>query len=120
MIKTKRFFSGLSAFLVFLWISIPTLAQQNDVETDSTIYELDEIIISASKYEQSPQSVGRNVTVISQDEIQNAVYTNVSELLAQQQSVHMIGAGQTPGSLQQGFIRNANSNHSVVLIDGVR
>ncbi len=116
----KRLSSGLFALMAFLWITTPTMAQQHNVEADTTIYELDEIIISASKYEQSPQSVGRNVTVISQDEIQNAVYTNVSELLAQQQSVHMIGAGQTPGSLQQGFIRNANSNHSVVLIDGVR
>ena len=106
--------------MAFLWITTPTLAQQQDSETDTTIYELNEIIISASKYEQSPQSVGRNVTVISQDDIQNAAYTNVSELLAQQQSLHMIGAGQTPGSLQQGFIRNANSNHSVVMIDGVR
>ena len=120
MTTTKRSLSGLFALMTFLWITTPTLAQQNDVETDSTVYELDEIIISASKYEQSPQSVGRNVTVISQDEIQNAVYTNVSELLAQQQSLHIIGAGQTPGSLQQGFIRNANSNHSIVLIDGVR
>jgi len=116
----KQLFSGLCALTVFLWMTTPILAQQNDIETDSTIYELDEIIISASKYEQSPQSVGRNVTVISQEDIENAVYTNVSELLAQQQSVHMIGAGQTPGSLQQGFIRNANSNHSVVMIDGVR
>ena len=120
MTITKRLLSGLCALMAFLLISVPTLAQQNDVDTDSTIYELDEIIISASKYEQSPQSVGRNVTVISQDDIQNAVYTNISELLAQQQSVHMIGAGQTPGSLQQGFIRNANSNHSVIMIDGVR
>ena len=120
MTITKQLFSGLCALAVFLWMTTPTLAQQNDVETDSTIYELDEIIISASKYEQSPQSVGRNVTVISQEDIQNAVYTNVSELLANQQSLHMIGAGQTPGSLQQGFIRNANSNHSVVMIDGVR
>lgn len=117
---TKRILSGLCALMAFLWMTTPTLAQQNDVERDSTIYELGEIIISASKYEQSPHSVGRNVTVISQEDIQNAVYTNVSELLANQQSLHMIGAGQTPGSLQQGFIRNANSNHSVVLIDGVR
>lgn len=116
----KPILSGLCALMTFLWITTPTMAQQNDVETDSTIYKLGEIIISANKYEQSPQTVGRNVTVISQEEIQNAVFTNVSDLLAQQQSVHMIGAGQTHGSLQQGFIRNANSNHSVVLIDGVR
>lgn len=121
MTTLQRTTRGLCALTAFLWLCTPVLAQQNTTENDtSRVYELDEIIISASKYRQSPQSVGRNVTVISQEEIQNSIYTNISDLLADQQSVHMIGAGQTPGSLQQGFIRNANSNHSIVMIDGVR
>ena len=122
MTTTKSIVSGLLALAAFLWTFSPASAQNiNNTEPDtSRIYELNEIIISASKYEQSPQSVGRNVTVISQEEIQRSSYTSVSDLLANQQSIHMIGAGQTPGSLQQGFIRNTNSNHSVVMIDGVR
>lgn len=118
----KSTISGLTALLAFLWVCCPTLLlAQNTTKPDtSRVYEFNEIIISASKYEEAPQSVGRNVTVISQEEIQKSVYTSVSDLLAEQQSIHMIGAGQTPGSLQQGFIRNANSNHSVVMIDGVR
>jgi vitamin B12 transporter len=113
---------GLIALVAFLWFGQPLFAQQNSTFLDSTAYdfELDEIIISASKYEESPQSVGRNVTVISQEEIQKSTFISVSDLLADQQSIHMVGSGQTPGSLQQGFIRNANSNHSVVMIDGVR
>ncbi len=121
MTYLKQLTSGLLSLAAFLWICHPTFAQQNTAHTDtSTVYELDEIIISAGKYEQSPQSVGRNVTVISQEEIEQSIYANVSDLLAEQQSVHMIGSDQTPGSLQQGFIRNANSNHSVVMIDGIR
>ncbi|MDZ7682547.1 MAG: TonB-dependent receptor [Fodinibius sp.] len=108
------------ALVAFLWVYTPALAQDETKIDTSTVYELNEVIVSASKYEQSPQSVGRNVTVISQEEIRQSVYANVSDLLSEQQSVHMIGAGQTSGSLQQGFIRNANSNHSVVMIDGVR
>lgn len=118
----KPITSGLIALVAFLWISSPTFAQQNGTYLDSTAYDLklDEIIISASKYEESPHSVGRNVTVISQEEIQTSIFSSVSDLLADQQSIHMVGSGQTPGSLQQGFVRNANSNHSVVMIDGVR
>lgn len=117
----KQSTSGLFALVIFLWICNPAFAQQHAADSDtSTVYELDEIIISASKYEQSPQSVGRNVTVISREEIEKSIYTSVSDLLAEQQSIHMVGSGQTPGSLQQGFIRNANSSHSVVMIDGVR
>jgi vitamin B12 transporter len=120
MKSIKTTVSGLTVLVAFLWICSPALAQQKSTTADTTVYELDEIIISASKYEQSPQSVGRNVTVISEEEIRKSSYTSVSDLLAEQQSVHMIGSGQTPGSLQQGFIRNANSNHSVVMIDGIR
>lgn len=118
----KSVSSGLFALLAFLWFGQPVFAQQQDTSFDSTAYDfkLDEIIISASKYAQSPKTVGRNVTVISQDEIDKSTFTSVSDLLADHQSIHMIGSGQTPGSLQQGFIRNANSNHSVVMIDGVR
>jgi len=112
--------AGLCALITFLCISGPLLAQQSTSIDSSKVYRLEEIIISASKYKQSPQSVGRNVTVITHQEIQNSSYTSVSDLLADQQSVYMIGSGQTPGSLQQGFIRNTNSNHSVVMIDGVR
>lgn len=123
MTTLKQTLSGVSAFVALLWISVPVWGQSIDTsKLDSTIYDLqlDEIIISAGKYEQSPQSVGRNVSVISKEEIRKSIYANAGDLLAQQQSIHMIGSGQTPGSLQQGFIRNANSNHSVVMIDGVR
>jgi vitamin B12 transporter len=122
MKRINQTLTGLLALLFFLSICTPAIAQQQKTGSadTTTIYEMKEVIISASKYEQSPESVGRNVTVISQEEIQQATVTSVSDLLADQQSIHMIGAGQTPGSLQQGFIRNTNSNHSVVMIDGVR
>lgn len=123
MTITNQTLTGVTAFVAFLWISVPVLGQSNDsADPDSTIFNLslDEIIVSASKYEQPVQSVGRNVSVITEDEIRNSTHANVSQLLGQQQSLHMIGGGQTPGSLQQGFLRNANSHHSVVMIDGVR
>lgn len=123
MTITKRTLTGVIAFVAFLWITAPVQGQSNDsADPDSTVFNLalDEIIISASKYKQPVQSVGRNVSVITEDEIRNSTYASVSQLLAQQQSLHMIGGGQTPGSLQQGFLRNANSNHSVLMIDGVR
>lgn len=117
----QRLAAAFVAILAVIGLAIPSIAQQSSTKLDtSRIYQLDEVIISASKYRQDPKSVGRNVTVITHNEIQNSVYTNVSDLLADQQSVHMIGAGQTPGSLQQGFIRNTNANHSIVMIDGVR
>lgn len=121
MKPSKHTLSGLLALVAFLWISSPSFAQQNKAELDtSQVYELGEVIISASKYEQSPKSVGRNVTVISESEIRNSIHTSVAGILAEQQSLHVTGNRQTPGSLQNLFLRSTNSNQTVVMVDGAR
>ncbi len=113
-----------AAFVVFtalLYLPQTVLSQNQTPSADSTAnYRMDEIIITANRFEESPFSVGRNVTVIGQQEIERSAYSSVGELLASRQSVHMVGIGQTPGSLQTAYIRNANSDNSVVLIDGMR
>ncbi|HEX6982741.1 MAG TPA: TonB-dependent receptor [Balneolaceae bacterium] len=117
---SKLILSGLLAPGLFFGLVTSSSAQTETKVDTSKVYKLDEIIISASKYEQAPKSVGRNVTVITGEEIRRSIYTSVADLLADQQSIHLVGNGQTPGSLQQGFIRGSNSNHAVVMIDGIR
>lgn len=107
-----------TVLIIFLLVTIP-LSVQAQIDTTST-YTLEEVIISANRWEESPQSVGRNVTVISSEELRNSTYYSVGELLAEQQSLHMVGDGQTPGSVQSAFLRNTNSNHTVIMVDGVR
>ena len=115
----------LCSLMAFLWIYSPLLAQQKNknpktsIDT-SRVYKLNEIIVSASRYKESAMSVGRNVTVIGQSEIANSIHTTVGGLLSQQQSVHVVGNNQTMGSVQSVFLRNTNSNQTVVMIDGVR
>ncbi|MDX1639004.1 MAG: TonB-dependent receptor plug domain-containing protein, partial [Balneolaceae bacterium] len=104
--------------VLLLLLAFPFTAQ-SQVDTTRT-YTLNEVIISASRWAESPRTVGRNVTVISSEELRNSSYYSVGELLAEQQSLHIVGEGQNPGSVQSAFLRNANSNHSVVLIDGIR
>ena len=93
--------------------------QQSAIDT-SRVYQLDEVIVSASRYAENPSTVGRNVSVITRQQIEQSVFTSVGDILADQQSLHIIGNNQTPGSLTQGFLRNSNSNHFIVMVDGVR
>jgi vitamin B12 transporter len=117
---TKQTTSGLLALLTFLWVYTPLMAQ-NDIQNDtSKVYKLDEIIVSASRYEEPASSVGRNISVIGKSEIENSVHTSVGGLLAQRQGMHIVGNNQIQGSTQSIFLRNTNSNHTVVMIDGVR
>lgn len=117
----KSIFAATAVAAGLLCLPFKTTAQVNKTSIDTgKVYTLDEVIISASRIEEDPSTVGRSVTVINREEIENSLSFNLADLLAGQGSVHMIGNNQTPGSLQQGFLRNSNSRHSVVMIDGVR
>lgn len=106
----------------FLYLAGNVQAQRSSNSTIDTtqVYPLKEVIISASRFEESPESAGRNVTVISRAEIDQSAYTSVAGILAEQQSIHIEGSRQTPGSNQTAFLRNTNSNHFTVMYDGVR
>ena len=82
--------------------------------------EVEEVIIAASGIEQNPIDVGRSISIITQDEIQKSVYSNVSEILSEKEGIFIIGIGQTPGSLQSIYLRGTGINQTVILIDGVR
>ena len=106
----------------FLYLAGNAHAQRSSNRSIDTtqVYPLDEVIISASRFEESPESAGRNVTVISRADIDRSVYTSVAGILAEQQSLHIEGSRQTPGSNQTAFLRSTNSNHFTVMYDGVR
>jgi len=81
---------------------------------------LDEVVISASRQEERILDAPRSVTVINREKIENSVYNSVGDLLAKQQGIYVVGANQTPGTNQSLFMRGANSNQVVILVDGVR
>lgn len=91
----------------------------SEVDT-STIYPLKEVIVSATRSEKSPSELGRSVTLIPKDQMSNAIYNNVSELLSQQEGVYIVGTGQNPGMLQSIFMRGAASNQTTIMVDEVR
>ncbi len=113
--------AAIAAFGAFICAPGTTFSQTETIEPDTLLgYELEKLIVTASRYKEAPFTVGRNVTVISSEEIENSFHFSVGDILAEQQSVHIIGNGQTPGSLTQGFLRGSNSNHYVVMLNGIR
>ena len=81
---------------------------------------LKQVVVTASRSEKEIFDIGRYVTVIDSEEIRNSAYDNVGELLTRQEGIYVVGANQTPGTNQSLFLRGANSNHTSVLIDGLR
>jgi vitamin B12 transporter len=107
----KNFLFALSGMLV-------TVTVQAQDSLKQTL--LHEVVISATRTEQPILEVPRSVSVISSQTIEKSLFNSVGELLSQQEGIYVVGGTQTPGSNQSLFMRGANSNQVVVMIDGKR
>lgn len=79
----------------------------------------DEMIVTASRAEQSLDSVLAPVTVINRQQIEKSQANTVYDLLRQVPGVQLARRGGKGGSSGL-FIRGTNSGHVLVLVDGVR
>ncbi len=97
-----------------------SLIQAQEISDTTKNNSLKEVIVSATRSEKDPAEVGRSTTVISKEEIKNSGANSLAELLSEQEGIYVVGGQQAPGSLSNIFMRGANSNAVVIMIDGVR
>lgn len=106
--------------IIFLFAGANMLLKVN-AQTDSLhTLALHEVVVSASRFDQKILETPRSVTVINSEAIRNSVYNSVDDLLSRQPGIYLVGGNQTPGTNQTLFMRGANSNQVVVMMDGVR
>ncbi len=101
----------LSRLAVLIAAALPSAALAQD--------ELEETVITATRTRVPLDAVGAPVIVISRDDIERSLASDVSELLAQHAGLEIARNGG-PGQTTSLFTRGTDSNHTVVLIDGVR
>lgn len=98
----------------------PMLAfAQTIPDPDSTAVELDPLIVTASGVEQTASEALAAVTVISRAQIERSQALDLAELLRFNAGLDVArngGVGQTTSL----FVRGAESNHTLLLIDGQR
>ncbi len=81
--------------------------------------ELEETVVTATRTRVPLDSVGASVIVITRDDIERSLASDVSELLQQHAGLEIARTGG-PGQQTSLFLRGTESNHTVVLLDGVR
>jgi vitamin B12 transporter len=102
--------------LLLLAASFPGLLQAEDTDT----YELKpNLVVTPSRMVESLSDSLASVSVISRAEIELSVAQDLFELLRLQPGVDIVRSGG-PGAQTSVFLRGSNSNHVLVLIDGVR
>jgi vitamin B12 transporter len=80
---------------------------------------LDDFFVTATRREISTDTALPPVIVISREEIERSGALDVAELLRYHAGIEVARNGG-PGQVTSVFIRGANSNHTLVLIDGVK
>lgn len=80
---------------------------------------LDDVVVTAARVPQPRESVIADVTVISREEIERAGQSTFIELLQMQPGLEVASNGGA-GTSSSVFLRGANANHVVVLVDGMR
>lgn len=83
------------------------------------ILNLDPIVVSASKTEQSLKDVTSNVHIITSQEIEEKHYTTVSEALNSLSGIGFTSNGGI-GTTTSVYVRGFDSKRTLVLIDGIR
>lgn len=79
----------------------------------------EEMVVTANLIDSPAEEVGSSVTVISREEIERRGQTSVLDLVRTVPGVEVAQSGGL-GAVASVFLRGANSNHTLVLIDGVR
>ncbi|MBI2384165.1 MAG: TonB-dependent receptor [Gammaproteobacteria bacterium] len=103
----RRTFAALAAVLC------PTLGAAEEPA------RLDPLVVTATGYEIPARDALASITVITRDEIERALATDVAELLRFHAGLEL-GRNGGPGQTTSVFIRGGESNHTLVLVDGVR
>jgi vitamin B12 transporter len=102
-----------SIFILAIANIVPLVVMADDTAPN------DVIIVTATRNEISLEDATIPVTIIDREQIELSLATDLSELLRFEAGID-IGRNGGPGQATSVFIRGTESNHTLLLIDGVR
>ena len=105
----------LTLLLMPVLLPVTTTAQENN--TDNAVS--DQIVVTATRQEIPLADAIVPVTVIGREQIELSLATDLAELLRFEAGLD-IGRNGGPGQVTSIFMRGTESNHTLVLVDGVR
>jgi vitamin B12 transporter len=111
----KRFNSNRATKLAILGVAISSTFSVCAQETQS----LDAVQVTATRSEIAIKKSLASVTIITRAQIEQSQAPDLADLLSQQAGLDITRTGGA-GSNVSVFTRGSNSNHSLILIDGIR
>jgi vitamin B12 transporter len=115
-VKTVMWVVALSALLAALLCGPPAYAAQGQGEKEKV--QVGEVVVTATRLETPVREVASSMTVITGQEIEQEGKTEVLEVLRDEPALDVVRTGG-PGGVTSIFIRGADSDQTLVLIDGI-
>ncbi len=103
----------LYSFLLILFFSSLISAQDDTLKVS-----LDDVLVTATKYPTDVQNISSSFSIITKNQIEQTNAPTVLQLLRDVEGISIAQQGGI-GTLNSLFMRGANANHTLVLIDGV-
>ena len=104
---------------VLLPLSLAVMTQTSLVQASDDVYQLDDVIVTATRTAQTADQTLAPVSVVTRQDIEESQATGVYELLDKLPGVQMTSNGG-PGATTNLQIRGSSSSQVLVMIDGQR
>jgi vitamin B12 transporter len=96
--------------------SSPLFAQTSK---DSSFKQLDQVVVTATKYPVKEGLTGKVLTVITREQLDKAGGKQLTEVLNTQAGVTVSGSQNTLGTEQDIYLQGASAGKTLILIDGI-
>ena len=108
----RLFFSGA----LFILFALGYAQKENSI---GTIEELDEVVITNSKFELKKENSGKVITKISQKELQQQQGKSIAEIINSTVGIEINGTRSNAGQNLSYFVRGGRNRQVLILIDGI-
>jgi Outer membrane cobalamin receptor protein len=102
--------------IAFWWLAPNQInAQQDSLKTT----QLNEVVVTATKFPKSQSETGKVLTVIDQNQIRQSAGKDLAQLLNEQVGMVINGSNSNAGKDKAVYLRGASNAYTLILIDGV-
>jgi len=111
---------AICLFVVVLTLGVMTVriaSGQTNLETPDS-RDTTHIIITGTRLQSTTETTGSSVSVVSEQDIKDGQYQNAMDAIQQVAGVDVVQSGG-PGGNASVFLRGANSEHTLILLDGI-
>lgn len=113
--KKERKVWTIALIVFWLWAPNQIKAQTDSVKT----LQLEEVVITATKFAKSTRETGKVIDVIDEDIIRQSAGKDLPQLLSEQTGLIVNGANSNAGKDKAVYLRGAKNEYTLILIDGV-